>query len=71
MPRDNLVSSSSPVQNGQITIHGLGRGVIFGPSFGLHLFIGEWTFVIDANTGYLLHPPTGTGTTTDICGLIN
>jgi hypothetical protein len=59
-----------PVQNGQITIHGLGRGVVFGPSFGIHLLIGEWTFVIDANTGLLLEAPTGNGQMIDICELI-
>jgi hypothetical protein len=59
-----------PVQNGQITIHGLGRGVVFSPSFGIELLIGEWTFVIDANTGELLEGPTGTGQIIDVCELI-
>ena len=61
----------SPVQNGTITIHGLGRGVIGGPSFGLHLLIGDHTVVIDANTGFLVQPPTGTGQDIDVCGLID
>ncbi len=59
-----------PVQNGQITIHGLGRGVVFGPSLGIHLLIGEWTFVIDVNTGLLLEAPTGNGQMIDVCELI-
>jgi hypothetical protein len=59
-----------PVQNGQITIHGLGRGVVFSPSFGIKLLIGEWTFVIDANTGYVLEGPTGNGQMIDVCELI-
>ena len=59
-----------PVQNGQQTVHALGRSALWGPSFGLHLVIGEWTFVLDANTGYLLQTPTGTGQMIDICELI-
>jgi hypothetical protein len=35
-----------PVQNGQVTVHAHGRGVVFGPSFGIHLLIGDWTLVI-------------------------
>jgi hypothetical protein len=70
MPRDKSGELIEPVQNGQITILGRGRGVIFGPSFGLHLLIGDWTFVIDANTGYLLQTPTGTDQMIGICKLI-
>jgi hypothetical protein len=58
--------------NGQTTtLHGLGRGAAWGPSFGLHLFVGNWTFALDDATGFLVQPPTGTGQMIDICGLIN
>ena len=57
-------------QNGD-TINTLtGRNAFVSPSVGLLLLIGNFTFVSDPN-GNLISGPTGTGTTTDICGLIN
>jgi hypothetical protein len=59
-------------QNGNIlVVLGLGRGVLYSPSFGLKFLIGEWTFTIDANTGYLIDGPTGNGQIIDICTLID
>ena len=57
-------------QNGD-TINTLtGRNAFVSPSVGLLLLIGNFTFVTDPN-GNIISGPTGTGTITDICGLIN
>jgi len=61
----------SPVQNGIITIRLTGRGILAFPNVGFRFLIGDWTFLIDANTGQPLQPPTGTGQNIDLCGLID
>ena len=61
----------SPDQNGNIlVVLGLGRDLLYDPSYGLKFLIGEWTFTIDANTGDLIDGPTGNGQIIDICTLI-
>lgn len=58
-------------QSGNIVLKGLGRGFLFAPNFGLFLFIGQWSFVLDSNTGDVLQGPTGDGQMINICDLIN
>ena len=65
-----------PVQNGTITEIFRGRNIVafgpFAPSPNQLLFlIGNWTVVIDANTGHVLQGPTGNGQMTDVCGLLD
>ena len=61
-----------PVQNGTITIRSSGRSLIGLPApFGFRFLIGTFTFVIDANTGQLLQPPTGAlAQDIDLCALL-
>jgi len=61
----------SPVQNGTFTVHLTGQGILAFPNVGFRFLIGDWTFLIDANTGQPLQPPTGTGQNIDLCGLID
>jgi hypothetical protein len=77
-PTKNVTLSGSgpteigPVQNGTITIRSSGRSLIgFSAPFGFHFLIGTYTFVIDANTGQLLQPPTGAiAQDIDLCALL-
>jgi hypothetical protein len=57
-------------ENGNLVVHIFGRSALFDPSFGLELFIGEWTFTVDAHTGDIIQGPTGNGHIIDICELI-
>ena len=57
-------------QNGDTINTLIGRNAFVSPSVGLLLLIGNFTFVTDPN-GNIISGPTGTGTITDICGLIN
>jgi hypothetical protein len=57
-------------ENGNTIYMATGRNGFSDPSVGGLLLIGDFTFVYDSN-GNLISGPTGTGTITDICGLIN
>jgi len=57
-------------QNGDTIQTLAGRNAFVSPSVGLLLLIGNFTFVTDPN-GNIISGPTGSGTITDICGLIN
>lgn len=46
-----------------------GRNLLGDPEAGLVLAIGTFSFVVDSD-GNLLQPLAGTGTLTDVCGLI-
>ena len=60
-----------PVQNGTITLRTSGRSLVGFPSpVGFRFLIGDFTLVIDANTGQLLQGPTGTGQNIDVCQLL-
>lgn len=69
----NVTGSSrySTDQNGNFIVKATGRNAFFGPAFGTLLFIGDFTVVLDPNTGVLLQAPTGNGQIINVCEMIN